>query len=235
MQYVKSVLKKACYSELHDLFVNTTNPFKEITESYGAFTNLSSVMGWHNFNNSVFYHIGDGAHCCTGALFSFMSKSANWSIDPKVNIPHVVQWKEKYNVQRFDFLADYFEGVVFAQMLKTESRYNLVMVHSHVDAREVIKRFPNWDYIYVNPCCDFKHQTLDVDYQKKNNISTVLAGRDNQILSEKNEIYIYRNNKKVSSMFNIPVKLEGSFTSDNVTFENVDLFVKTDTEHVDWS
>lgn len=211
--YVRSILKKDCYQELHELFVECANPIKEITESMGAFLNMLYVMGREKMNSHKFYHIGDGSKCTTGALFSFMSKSVNISIDPEINEKIMNRFFKKWNPIHFyyykktweEFLRDTYnpdppivETTVLADKFKKHNRqecspYSLVMVHSHVNTIDVFKRFPEWKYAYVNPCCNFKAQVPDIEYLKKNNINCILSGRDKNIMSERNEVFIYEN------------------------------------------
>lgn len=60
---------------------------------------------------------------------------------------------------------------------------------------EVMKEFSDWKYCYVNPCCKPATQILSTQQMEANNISVVSAGRDVQILSAQNMVYVYRNDK----------------------------------------
>lgn len=194
MSYVNELLKKDCYSQLHPLFVRCNNPAKEISESMAAYKHLCQFI---KFDESVTnFHIGDGMYCRTGALFSFLTKSRNMSIDPIINCGFMLDWRGTEKVKsNFAYLSHRYEEYSIIE----EKGYscNLVCVHSHVDLKELIKHFPKWQYLYTNPCCKPNEQILDLDFQKQNNISVVLAGIDLRILSPKNMVYIYKNNKEV--------------------------------------
>ena len=71
--------------------------------------------------------------------------------------------------------------------------YNIVLVHSHVNVREVVEKFPKWKYIYVNPCGCKNKQTFTIADLKERNIQVLNYGVDENILSEKNEVIIYKN------------------------------------------
>lgn len=195
MKYLNSFLEKQCSSELLELFRKNKNPVKEISESYGAYNNMKPFLYAQrsDFANLL---IGDGSLCMTGALFSFMTKNWSISIDPVINKKNVDSWMQKIHSQRFVYFKDRFEN--FHHDLKAElniSRYNIVCVHAHVNLEEVIKKFPNWNYLYTNPCCKQNVQTFSLDFLRENNISTVLYGHDENILSEKNEVIIYKNGR----------------------------------------
>lgn len=193
-EYVRKILKKNCYSELHELFVKTTNPVKEITESYAAFENLLSVIEWEKFNTYLFLHIGDGSKCTTGALFSFMSESVNFSIDPGIHTKVLDEFIERHKVERFMYFPVKWEEYKEKYSgLREKYKTNLVMVHSHVDTKEIMKSFPGWEYAYVNPCCFPRRQTLSLQEQKRMGVKCILNGRDENIMSEKNEVFIYQN------------------------------------------
>lgn len=192
--YVSRMLKKNCYSELHELFVETANPAKEITESYAAYENLLSVIGWEEFNKFVFLHIGDGSRCTTGTLFSFMSGSTNFSIDPKINREALDNFMKNHEVRRFDrFIMKWEEYKEKYSNLRKDLHLGLIMVHSHVNVKEIMRSFPKWEYVYVNPCCFPEKQTLSIQEQKSMNVNCVLSGKDNYIMSMKNEVFIYKN------------------------------------------
>jgi hypothetical protein len=192
MGYVDELLKKNCYSQLHPLFVRCNNPAKEISESMAAFKHLSKLI---KFDGGVTnFHIGDGRYCRTGALFSFLTKSINVSIDPIINVEEMKRWIVEEGIRdNFEFNAIGFQGFEF---LSNEKIYNLVCVHSHVDLVKLVKKFLHWQYLYTNPCCKPKAQVFTVQFMEQNNISVVLAGIDAKILSEKNEVFIYKNNRE---------------------------------------
>jgi hypothetical protein len=185
--YIREYLRKSCSSELQALFCQSHNTAKEITESMGAFENMKEFINTQD-ESHTYICIGDGSLCMTGALFAFLTKSEVISIDPLVN-KKVEDWIKLYKTRRFNVFKAKYQDIPVAQ-----KAYDLILVHAHVELTDLVKYFPNWRYLYTNPCCCPETQTFSVQYQKGHDISVVKAGRDNHILS-KNEIVIYRNNK----------------------------------------
>ncbi|MDD5358303.1 MAG: hypothetical protein PHX80_04100 [Candidatus Nanoarchaeia archaeon] len=193
MSYINELLKKDCFPQLHPLFVKSNNPEKEISESMAALKHLSSFV--KIIDETMNFHIGDGRYCRTAALFTFLTKSWNTSIDPIINVARVTVWENEEKVNdHFDIFAGKFQDYEWEDR---EKPCNLVCVHSHIVLKDLIKHFPHWRYLYTNPCCNPRQQIFDIQTLKQNNISVLLAGADNKILSEKNEVYLYRNNNEV--------------------------------------
>lgn len=209
MKYVNSLLKRNCAEELITLFGHTANPVKEITESYGALHHVKDALNKDSMrmDDFMFLHVGDGSTARTGATFTFMSKSANVSIDPATNMEFMVDWFGRWDVEGFDaykcMWEDYIklkEGIHpsdFEMDRKTcgKKHLGIVLVHSHVSTIDLFRAFPKVSYIYVNPCCMPDKQILTVQQMKENNISVVTAGKDVQILSAQNMVYVYRNDR----------------------------------------
>jgi hypothetical protein len=191
-RYVREYLKKDCSGQLQELFSQSNNPYKEIAESMAAFTHIQNVIDVTDRNNS-FYCIGDGSLCLTGALLAFLTKGEAVSIDPVINIEKVGSWIDRHNVQRFIFNKSKYQDCP-AHMDKP---HILILVHAHVNLEELVRYFPSWKYIYSCPCCNPIDQTFSLAYQKKNDISVVLAGRDIEMITPKNDVFIYRNNRCV--------------------------------------
>lgn len=209
MKYVNSVLGRFCYEELSTLFAKCNNPAKEITESYGALHHMRRASEKDGLKLDDFFniHIGDGSTARTGAMFTFMNKSANVSVDPQTNIDFVSKWSDRYNVENFNSYRctwqDYTsfpEGKYISNFGEDLKRYDkphlgIVLVHSHVKTIDVMRAFPLWKYVYVNKCCKPKQQILTTQQMEENDISAVVSGHDVQILSEQNFVVVYRNNK----------------------------------------
>lgn len=198
MSYINSVLSRNCYEELSTLFTKTNNPSKEISESYGAFHHITRAMDKDNMRMEYFLnlHIGDGSTARTGALFTFMSKSINISIDPLTNLVFMEDWIKRYNVRNFDAIKDTWQN----HIIETSKKINLVLVHSHVNTFDIMVAYPNWYYTYVNPCCMKDKQILTIKQLEKNDISVVIAGEDLKITSPQRQVFVYRNNKMFKSM-----------------------------------
>jgi len=187
MRYVKRLLEYNCYSDLHELFAKASNPSKEITESFSAYYILKRFIDKTDIN----YHIGDGKYCRTAALFSFMTHTTNYSIDPIIDKIFIEDWIDRQKVERFAYFSCNWQEV---EKIYGNS-YNLILVHSHINFKKLIEKFKNWKYAFIIPCCYPEYQILDIEYQLKNDIQCVLAGNDINILSPKNQVFIYYNLK----------------------------------------
>ena len=193
MSYINSVLGRNCYEELSTLFARTGNPSKEISESYGAYHHITKAMDKDNQRMEDFLnlHIGDGTTARTGALFTFMSKSENVSIDPLTDIVFLGDWISKYSVRNFNAI----KGTWQDHIIETNKKLNLVLVHSHVNTFDIMAAYPDWHYAYVNPCCMKNKQILTIKQLEKNNISIVIAGDDLKITSPQRQVFVYRHDK----------------------------------------
>jgi hypothetical protein len=103
--YVNAILGRNCYEELSTLFACTNNPMKEISESYAAYSNMKHLFNetGEKLDDYINLHIGDGSTCRTGAMFTFLTKSYNISVDPAVNMDRVWSWMIQYEVKHFEF------------------------------------------------------------------------------------------------------------------------------------
>jgi hypothetical protein len=186
--YVREYLKKDCSGQLQELFSQSNNPYKEISENMAAFAHLRDIVDITDEHNT-FMCVGDGSLCLTGALFAFLTKGNVISIDPVININKVSSWMERERVKRFMFYK-----MKYQQIGGWNEPCIFVLVHAHVNLEELAAQFPGWKYIYTCPCCNYEEQTFSLAYQKKSNISVVLAGRDTSMITPKNDVFIYRNN-----------------------------------------
>ena len=194
MKYINNYLSKQCSVDLQKLFSQSKNPLKEISESYGAYKNLVPYL--ENIKDVANIFIGDGSLCMTGVLFSFLTRNWSISIDPLINENKINSFSKEINLQHFIYEKSLFQNTMYSDYVKQNFKYyNIVLVHSHVNIREVIKKFPNWKYMYVNLCCCKNNQTFTIADLKERNIQVISYGVDNQILSEKNEVVIYKNGR----------------------------------------
>lgn len=202
-KYADKILRSKSYEELRERFMEAESPVKEITESYAAFYHMKKFCQLSNF---TWLHIGDGGYTRTAAIFAFFSKSLNISIDPALNFEKFNKWSLQYKVQNIvpycKKFQDYTEKDILNEILFQSididfpSAYNIVCVHAHVKLEEVNKQYPNWCFLYTNPCCSYSEQTFSEQYMKENNITKVLELEDLNILSDKRTVIIYKNNKK---------------------------------------
>jgi len=190
-KYVDKVLRSNSYEELMWRFMEADSPTKEISESYAAFSNMKKICNVSNYN---WLHIGDGGYTRTASIFAFFSKSLNFSIDPALNMDKFNKWQEKYRIQRIFLFAYKFEEFLnppkeaFGNILP----YNICCVHAHVELEKLDKHFPNWKYLYTNPCCYPQLQEFSLEYMKENNIYKMVDKLDLGILSERRKVIIYK-------------------------------------------
>ena len=184
-KYVDKVLRSSSYEELMWICMNPDSPTKEISESYGAFSNLKRFT---RINDNNWLHIGDGSMARTAAIFTMFSKSENYSIDPNIAIPGKLEtWINKHNIKRLYPVKSKYEEADLQL-----DNYNIVCVHAHVDLEEVDSKFPNWTYLYSNPCCYPQKQSFSDEYMKEHNIVLLLDKIDLGILSERRRVLIYK-------------------------------------------
>jgi hypothetical protein len=201
MKYVNAVLGRNCYEELAPLFAKTNNPSKEISESYGAFHHMRNSLAKDNLklDDFFFLHIGDGSTGRTGALFTFMSKSANISIDPATNKDFMARWRFQFKVKNYEAVKStwqkYRPNFILDKVSYNKPNLGIVLVHSHVRTIDIMNAFQDWKYIYVNKCCDPANQLLTTQQMEKLNIGVCISGSDNMILSQEKDVIVYRNNK----------------------------------------
>lgn len=180
-KYVDKVLRSSSYEELMWRFNPCESPAKEISESYAAFSNIKRVCRLNHYN---WLHIGDGAYTRTAAIFAFFSKSVNYSIDPQLNIDKFEKWVNDYGVKGIFALKEKYENFNESKIDRSKP-YSITCVHAHVKLDELDKHFPNWHYLYTNPCCYYEQQTFSEDYMKENNIKCIVDKHDLGILSER--------------------------------------------------
>lgn len=194
--YVDKMLRADCFEELWPRFRNAQSPVKEISESYAAF---STMKRYCEVSEHDWLHIGDGSYTRTASVFSFFSKSANWSIDPKLNVEKFENWVERYKVKRL-FAYEYkFEEVGLGSWygVKREKPTSITAVHAcGISLEEIDKHYPNWTFLYSNICCKPSEQTFSKEYMEANGIEELDKFEDFGILSSKRKVVIYKNNRK---------------------------------------
>jgi hypothetical protein len=188
--YVREYLKKECSPDLQYLASTLKNPAKEISVSMAAVRHLRKFINpCGNMNYAV---IGDGSRGLTGAFLAYLTKGRVWSIDPAMNKRLVQRWMDAYGVLRFKPIQKRIQDIRVIN--NDRNPVTIVLVHARVSIYQAIQKFPNWRFIYVNPRGYPETQLLDISYQSKFGIQCVYAGMDKNILSEKNQVFIYHNN-----------------------------------------
>lgn len=180
--YIDAIMRKNCFEELRPLFMRAHAPAKEFTESYAALHHLRKSLT--RIPECLVIHVGDGAHCRTGALFAFMSQTDNLCIDPIVNEDVVSEWAREYSVRRLRYARTKIEDYPLEEI--TEACL-VTFVHAHVNTDEVLARIPNWHAAYINPCCH--------PQQQLSNGVAVDSGNDWAILSPEREYQVILNHQ----------------------------------------
>lgn len=154
LTYLKKIMRSDSFETLWKLFKHANDPAKELTESYAA---LHHLRHWQNVPGVTVLHVGDGAHCRTGAMFALMTKHENLSIDPASNQRGIAEmWRRSSDVHRFYWTAEKVETWLdqYEQTPYKSGKLLVTFVHAHVDVDAVLKRLGNcWIAAYTNACC----------------------------------------------------------------------------------
>ncbi len=178
---------------------------KEVTESFGLLENARDAFG--DLRDWVIISVGDGKRPRTGSAFRFATK-AHWvhSIDPETD----VTWFEKTLPEKFDVRPRSFSvHKNFAHELRgainCEGKKTLVIqCHSHAATREALDVAFNYASLSLieMPCCKkLDTRLFDKALVKEAGLETY---SDGQILSGKNQIYIWRDASKITSVLKQP-------------------------------
>jgi hypothetical protein len=156
MTYLREIMRSDSFDAIWPLFKLAADPPKELTESYAAMHHLRQ---WRNVPGLTVLHVGDGAHARTGALFAFMTKHTNISIDPVTNEGVVTSWTAKHDVHRFGWERCRIEDFPLEQFAISGYKVLVTFVHAHVDVDAVLARLgSSWIAAYTNACCEPKKQ-----------------------------------------------------------------------------
>ncbi len=180
-----TLMRYDCFGALWPLFRKAAKPAKELTESYSALARLKRYV---NLNNMNVVHVGDGAHARTGALFAFMTKSNNVSVDPQTNLAYVHAWQNRYNVERFSAIRSRVQDVQLSAGVDV-----VTFVHAHVDVDEVLSEMggplTSWRIAYTLSCC---HPSKQLSKKYK----VLDEGEDWRVLSDKRRYQIIVNTER---------------------------------------
>ena len=151
LTYLKQIMRSDSFDALWPLFKMANDPCKEFTESYAA---MHHLRAWQRTPITVL-HIGDGAHARTAALFSFMTKHWNVSIDPVADEAIIGNWSRQYAVERLAWFRGRVEDYPLEQWGASGRRVLVTFVHAHVDVDAVLRRLGgSWVAAYTNACCE---------------------------------------------------------------------------------
>ncbi len=85
--YMNSILRLKSLQEILRVFNKSSQPAKELTESYAAFRNLKNELEFFPVDdNTVYLHVGDGTYPRTSTMFAYLIGGKHISIDPQLNI-----------------------------------------------------------------------------------------------------------------------------------------------------
>lgn len=183
--YIDAIMRKNCFEELRELFMHAAAPAKEFTESYAALHHLRPSLKRFDPQTTMILHIGDGAHCRTGAVFAFMTKFINISIDPQINEKRMAEWCDKFKVRNLWWSKKRIEDFPLETYFALLAPRIVTFVHAHVQTDQVLARVPNWKAAYVNICCHPKEQ--------RSRLPAVAEGYDWAILSPEREYQVLLN------------------------------------------
>jgi hypothetical protein len=182
--YLGALFRSKSAPLLIPLFRKSCDAAKEWTESYAAFHKLRS----HIHTPTLAIHVGDGAHCRTGALFALHSAHENVCVDPIFSQANLDSWQNevKTEVRRLRGIKAMAHECV-TEIVKTwradgGAPVLLTFVHAHVGTGDVLKALPpgSWKAAYTCACCEKPRQLLPAC----NDIAEIaLSGDDFGILS----------------------------------------------------
>jgi hypothetical protein len=178
--------------ELQHLVSTLNNPVKEVSKSMAAVINLRKFI--HPGGRMNYVVIGDGSRCLPGAFLAFFTKGNVWSIDPAIKQPLIQDWMATHNVSRFKPVPKRIQDVQITGL--DNNPVTLVLIHTHVSIHQTVDKFPNWRFIYVNPCRRLETRSVHTIYQDIPGIQCVFARMDKNIASDENSVFIYHNNAK---------------------------------------
>jgi len=179
--YLDRLMRRKSFEALWPLFAHAQKPAKEMTESYSALAHLRPYMREPGSLRVV--HVGDGAHCRTGALFSLKSRADSISVDPEVNVPLVEAWRDRFGIHGLRWRkASIFE--VAAELNALPPMPTLVtFVHAHVSVDDVLRSL-HWDAAFSLSCCLPGKQTSreHAVAQRGTDASVLSSGRSYEVL-----------------------------------------------------
>lgn len=186
LRYLAEITRLKCMGQLLELkmFPN----IKEITESQGAFYAAQKYLPYKLSNSDVnVVVVGDGTTPRTGALFALRSAWNVISIDPQMKL----NWNEgPLKIRRLTLIKenveDYYQDFGDNPLI-------IIHVHSHASLKSSLKslRSVNTSIIAI-PCC-VKQVIIKNEWNNnKYEVSPDKVYRDNAILSQKNEVKIWR-------------------------------------------
>ena len=148
--YLDRLLRRESFAAIRPLFSKATKPAKELTESFSALEHLRPLMRKVGPCRAI--HVGDGAHARTAALFALKTDSDNISVDPLVNERIVEEWRDTFDISRFEWRKSRIEDVTSELNALPSLPTFVTFVHAHVNTERVLSEL-KWDVAFVLVCC----------------------------------------------------------------------------------
>ena len=143
-------MRRESFAALWPLFAKGQKPAKEMTESFSALEHLRPLI--RPGEPLRVLHIGDGAHARTAALFSLKTGALNLSVDPQLNEPLVLAWRDEYQIERFEWRKARIQDVAAELAELPRMRTLVTFVHAHVDVDRILALLC-WDAAFTLACC----------------------------------------------------------------------------------
>lgn len=148
--YLDRLMRRESFQALWPLFALAPKPAKEMTESFSALVHLRPHM--EKLGRCRVIHVGDGAHARTAAMFAIKTDADNISVDPLVNERLVTEWRDQYDIERFDWRKSRIDEVIDELNALPAMPTIVTFVHAHVDVDAVLDRM-RWQAAYTLACC----------------------------------------------------------------------------------
>lgn len=171
--YLDRLMRRGSFEALWPLFANATRPAKELTESFSALEHLRPFISESRPYRVL--HVGDGAHCRTGAMFALRTSAENISVDPAVNEPLVEAWRARFGIRRLGWRKSRLEDAAAELNALPAVRTLVTFVHAHVSVDDALASL-RWDAAFVLACCVPGNQL-------SRRFKVVRAGEDASVLS----------------------------------------------------
>lgn len=179
--YLDRLMRRESFQALWPLFSKAPKPAKEMTESFSALEHLRPHM--KSCSRFRVLHIGDGAHARTAAMFALKTSAENIAVDPLINTGIVEGWRDRFEIQRFDWRKARIQDVVAELNALPPMPVFVTFVHAHVNVDSVLQEL-RWDAAYTLACCMPGNQltSAHVPYTSGDDMSVLSPERRYQVL-----------------------------------------------------
>ncbi len=189
LQYLQFLWNKKAFIEL--MLLKVFPDPKEVTESVASYFHIQNHLKIHpGDDKTVVFVVGDGSYPRTAALLAKISNWTTISIDPAMQKCIQKSSNIQKKIDKLSFVPDFIENYQLSQeLLDKFDKAVVLMIHSHADNKITFEK-TLVPFIEKNktvgiidiPCCF--HKTF---------CSCSLQFSDEQILSSKNQVFVYTN------------------------------------------